>query len=66
MGEGVGFDQVDDVVEGVVVGEFEQAAFRVAASEANASALVLVERTAFGPHGFYIWGSAEQTLGGHT
>ena len=65
VGEGVGVDLVDDVVEGVVAGESEQAAFLVAAGEADGGALVLIERSAFGPHGFDVGGPAKQAVGDH-
>jgi len=65
VGERVGVDLVDDVVEGVVAGELEKPAFLVAAGEADGGALVLVERTAFGPHGLDVGGTAEQAVGDH-
>ena len=63
VGEGVGVDLVDDVVEGVVAGEEELAADGVATSKADGGALVLVEGTAFGPDGFDVGGAAEQAVG---
>ena len=62
-GKGVGVDLVDDVVEGVVAGEGEQVANRMAAGEADGGALVLVEGAAFGPDGFDVGGTAEQAVG---
>ena len=65
IGERMRIDLVDDVVDGVVAGKEQMTAFLVAAGEAEGGALVLVEGTAFGPDGFDIGSTAEQSVGEH-
>ena len=61
-GEFDGADAVDDVVEGAVAGQGEEAGFFVAPGQADGAALVLVEGAAFGPNGFDVAGSADEAV----
>ena len=61
--EGKGINGVDEVVEGVVAGHFEAAAFFVTSGEANGAALVLIKGGAFTPYGFDVRSAAQQAVG---
>ena len=61
-GQRSGVDGVEQVVEGIVAGHEEQAAFRMAAGQANRGALLLGERAAFLPDAFDVGRAAKQAI----
>ena len=62
LAEEGGVEDVEEVVEGVVAGEFEAAGF-VTLVEADGGALLLVERAAFSPNAFDVGGAADEAVG---